>query len=240
MNSHKGGSPGNRFPGLLHAYAPDPHTGHIESVYLHEGWDSSTATVVAVKPRYVPVWVLQAQDQKLAVAAVLEGSPNEAEIMGVLAAGANALLTVRDCQDLGIIEIINDGIPWVSEAFVSSLFTAARVLAIGPRRIGSLTDREVDVLALAAEGHSTKQIAAILFLSWHTVRNHFRRIHQKLHVKNRVEAIDMFREVAILRQQMLIGSRERSLPADFLPGDTPSETVPHPTDVSLTSERGHI
>jgi two-component system, NarL family, response regulator DevR len=51
-----------------------------------------------------------------------------------------------------------------------------------------LTEREVDVLRLLAEGKSNADIAASLVLSDKTVRNHISVILDKLHVTNRVEA----------------------------------------------------
>jgi two-component system response regulator DesR len=52
-----------------------------------------------------------------------------------------------------------------------------------------LTDRELDVLRLAAEGASSEEIASNLFLSVRTVRNHMSRIIGKIGARNRVDAI---------------------------------------------------
>ena len=57
-----------------------------------------------------------------------------------------------------------------------------------------LTDRESQVLELVAEGKTTKEIAAELFLSAGTVRNYISAILDKLGVSNRIEAISRFRE----------------------------------------------
>ena len=57
-----------------------------------------------------------------------------------------------------------------------------------------LTDRESQVLELVAEGKTTKEIAAELFLSAGTVRNYISTILDKLGVGNRIEAIQRFRE----------------------------------------------
>lgn len=51
-----------------------------------------------------------------------------------------------------------------------------------------LTERELDVLRLLAEGKSNAEIAAVLVLSDKTVRNHISVILNKLNVGNRVEA----------------------------------------------------
>jgi two-component system response regulator DesR len=52
-----------------------------------------------------------------------------------------------------------------------------------------LTDREIDVLRLAADGAEAPEIAARLFLSTGTVRNYLSAIATKLNARNRVDAI---------------------------------------------------
>lgn len=54
-----------------------------------------------------------------------------------------------------------------------------------------LTEREMDVLRAAADGASTKEIAAVLFLSEGTVRNYLSAIFSKLAVHNRMEAVHL-------------------------------------------------
>jgi NarL family two-component system response regulator LiaR len=51
-----------------------------------------------------------------------------------------------------------------------------------------LTERELQVLKLVAQGKSNKQIASELNISIHTVRTHVNRILSKLHLANRVQA----------------------------------------------------
>jgi DNA-binding NarL/FixJ family response regulator len=58
------------------------------------------------------------------------------------------------------------------------------------RDVGTdLSRRELEVLALLRDGHSTKEIAAALAVSSHTVRNHVQRILTKLHAASRLEAV---------------------------------------------------
>ncbi|OCA90566.1 DNA-binding response regulator [Bacillus sp. FJAT-27225] len=57
-----------------------------------------------------------------------------------------------------------------------------------------LTDREMDVLGLIADGKNTKEIASELTLSHGTVRNYISAILDKLHVTNRIEAITQSKE----------------------------------------------
>jgi len=57
-----------------------------------------------------------------------------------------------------------------------------------------LTERESQVLTLVAEGKTTKEIAAELFLSAGTVSNYISTILEKLNVGNRIEAIARFKD----------------------------------------------
>ncbi|WP_454845266.1 LuxR C-terminal-related transcriptional regulator [Pseudomonas farris] len=54
---------------------------------------------------------------------------------------------------------------------------------------GALSQRERQVLELIALGHSNQQIADALFISLHTVKTHARRIHGKLGVERRTQAV---------------------------------------------------
>ncbi len=56
------------------------------------------------------------------------------------------------------------------------------------RKVNPLSEREQEILRLAALGMTTKEIAAELFLSAGTVRNYISEIMHKLGAKNRTEA----------------------------------------------------
>lgn len=89
----------------------------------------------------------------------------------------------------------------------AALVTAIRAVANGERIIDSqlaiaalehgdnpLTERERQVLQLAAEGEEVPQIARKLFLAPGTVRNYMTAIVDKLNARNRVDAIRIARE----------------------------------------------
>ncbi|MBI2237190.1 MAG: response regulator transcription factor [Actinobacteria bacterium] len=52
-----------------------------------------------------------------------------------------------------------------------------------------LTDREMEVLKLVAQGMNNRDIAKELFISENTVKNHIRNILEKLHLHSRMEAV---------------------------------------------------
>jgi LuxR family maltose regulon positive regulatory protein len=64
--------------------------------------------------------------------------------------------------------------------------------------IEPLSDREIEVLQLIAEGLTNQEIASRLFLSLNTVKVHTRNINGKLGVHTRTQAVAMGRALGIL------------------------------------------
>lgn len=62
----------------------------------------------------------------------------------------------------------------------------------------TLTYREQEVLSLAAEGKTDKEIADVLQVSLHTVKSHMRNVLAKLHVSNRYEAARYARDKGLV------------------------------------------
>jgi DNA-binding NarL/FixJ family response regulator len=71
---------------------------------------------------------------------------------------------------------------------VAAVAGAAGARQRRPARSSGLTPREEQVLALAAVGRSSRQIATELVISEKTVRNHLEHIYTKAGVSNRVGA----------------------------------------------------
>ncbi|MNL30027.1 Response regulator protein VraR [compost metagenome] len=61
-----------------------------------------------------------------------------------------------------------------------------------------LSQREIEVLALVAQGNSNQQIADLLFISLHTVKTHARRINGKLGVERRTQAVARAKALGIV------------------------------------------
>lgn len=64
--------------------------------------------------------------------------------------------------------------------------------------IETLSERELEVLQLIAEGLTNPAIASRLFLSPHTIKVHTRNIYEKLYVHNRLQAVARARGLGIL------------------------------------------
>lgn len=66
----------------------------------------------------------------------------------------------------------------------------------------TLTNREVQVLALILEGRSSKEVAQSLYLSKRTVDFHLARIYEKLNVTNRLQAIRRAAELGLVSGEL--------------------------------------
>ena len=75
---------------------------------------------------------------------------------------------------------------------------ASTAQASRPELIEPLSEREIEVLELVAEGMTNQEIAARLFLSHHTIKVHTRNIYAKLGVHKRMEAAARGRALGIL------------------------------------------
>ena len=64
--------------------------------------------------------------------------------------------------------------------------------------IDPLSQREIEVLQLIAQGLSNHAISARLFLALDTVKGHNRRIYDKLQVQRRTAAVARARELGLL------------------------------------------
>ena len=61
-----------------------------------------------------------------------------------------------------------------------------------------LSEREIEVLHLMAQGYKYKEIAERLVVSINTVRHHTRNVYGKLDVNNRTQAIGKAKELNLL------------------------------------------
>jgi two-component system NarL family response regulator len=60
-----------------------------------------------------------------------------------------------------------------------------------------LTERQIEVLSLVAQGYTYQEIGDQLHLSKHTVRYHMREIISQLHLKNRAEIIAFAQHIGL-------------------------------------------
>ncbi len=115
----------------------------------------------------------------------------------VRARAAGYLLKDADSsQIVNAIRAISRGESMIHPVVVSKILTEFSQLSGHPRvkverqeqRKYDLSDREITVLQLVAEGKSNKEIAKDLRISEKTIKNHIRNIFRKLSVSDRTKA----------------------------------------------------
>ena len=123
------------------------------------------------------------------------------KIFEALTAGANGYILKKTAPGKlldALRELYEGGAPMSSQiarkvvnAFQVRTAAAEPVSSQG-KSISVLSNRENEILELLAKGMLYKEIAGRLFISQETVRKHVYHIYEKLHVNNRVEAINKF------------------------------------------------
>jgi DNA-binding NarL/FixJ family response regulator len=121
---------------------------------------------------------------------ILTAYDDDPYVMAVLQAGANGyVLKTAHADDLiQAVRDVNEGKsaldPAVTQKLMSNLFKQPARTPVEP-----LTDREMDVLRLAARGYTNKSIGVQLNISDRTVQGHLAHIFAKLQATSRTEAV---------------------------------------------------
>ena len=121
---------------------------------------------------------------------ILTAYDDEPYVMAVLQAGANGyvLKTAKTEELIQAVRDVYEGKstldPAVTQKLMSNLFKRSEKTPVEP-----LTDRELDVLRLAAKGFTNKSIGVQLSISDRTVQGHLAHIFAKLQATSRTEAV---------------------------------------------------
>ena len=103
--------------------------------------------------------------------------------------GAVGYLT-KDCSIAEVADAVRmaaNGDMALSPKLAELMLTEARNLDSGDERL--ITRREEEVLQLIADGLSTPEVAAKLYISQKTVKNHLASIYEKLEARDRTQAV---------------------------------------------------
>lgn len=121
---------------------------------------------------------------------ILTAYDDDPYVMAVLQAGANGyvLKTAKADELIQAVFDVNEGKsaldPNITRKLMSNLFKQPEKTPVE-----SLTDRELDVLRLAAKGFTNKAIGIQLGISDRTVQGHLAHIFAKLQANSRTEAV---------------------------------------------------
>lgn len=129
---------------------------------------------------------------------------DDAKIFEALRAGASGYVLKKTTPDKlleAIRELFNGGSPMSSQiarkvvAAFQVQYNQQKATLANPanaEHLDSLSKREMEILEMLAKGMIYKEISVELYISPETVRKHVYHIYEKLHVNNRVEAINKF------------------------------------------------
>ncbi len=126
---------------------------------------------------------------------LLTASESEEDLLIGVKAGARGYMT-KDTplpELITAIDAVDAGGAALSPTMAGKLLDVTNQLLrheeLLSARKPSLTGREIEVLELVAQGNTSREIGALLFISENTVKNHIRNILDKLGLHSRNEAV---------------------------------------------------
>ncbi len=123
---------------------------------------------------------------------VLTAYDDDPYIMAVLQAGANGYV-LKTASPVSIVQAVHD--VYEGKSALDPAITSRLMAHIASRRTNDLplyeelTDRELEVLALAGKGFTNKAIGVQLGISGRTVQGHLAKTYHKLDANSRTEAV---------------------------------------------------
>jgi DNA-binding NarL/FixJ family response regulator len=125
---------------------------------------------------------------------MLTVSDEEADLYEAVKNGASGYLLKDSSIDevAQAIRVVADGQSLISPSMAIKLLDEFKQMSRSDRQqvpSPRLTERELEVLKLVAQGLNNREIAKRLFISENTVKNHVRNILEKLQLHSRMEAV---------------------------------------------------
>jgi two-component system, NarL family, response regulator LiaR len=127
----------------------------------------------------------------------LSAFDSDTQVMGMLAAGADGycLKSIEWEQLIAVIQLILQGGAYLDPQIAQKVARMLKLTVVSQEASPSevltqpiLSNREREILALIAKGHSNQEIANQLYLSLGTVKSYVRMVLNKLSVDDRVQA----------------------------------------------------
>ncbi len=136
--------------------------------------------------------MIRAEDPRAAIV-ILTTYDHDEDVYAGLRAGARAYL-LKDVQPEELFQCMRA--VHRGETYMQSKIAAKLALRVQEE---PLTDREVQILGLLAEGKSNKAIAQALAISESTVKSHLKSLFTKLDATSRAEAISLAARRGLVR-----------------------------------------
>jgi two-component system response regulator DesR len=174
------------------------HEEWVESCYSASSADAAFELVRRHRPHVVIIELALGTDSGLHLARRIRAASPHARIVLMSSQGR---VSVSEATAHGAAGFIPKNIP------AQGVVSATRQVALGgrvfPRRDDdqasvALSPREREVLRHLVSGLSNPEVAAQLFLSRHTVKQHTSALYKKLGVRNRAQAASRARELGLV------------------------------------------
>jgi len=125
---------------------------------------------------------------------MLTMSDEEADLYDAIKNGASGYLLKDSSTDevAQAVRVVADGQSLISPSMAMKLLDEFKEMASPGRQQApspKITERELEVLRLVAQGLNNREIGKQLFISENTVKNHVRNILEKLQLHSRMEAV---------------------------------------------------
>ena len=133
--------------------------------------------------------VLSQQAPKIKIL-VLTTFDDDEYVTQAIAYGAKGYL-LKDTPSVELaqaIRTINQGYTQLAPGLLEKAITSERNSTTIPSELAQLTSRETEVLQLIAKGYNNKEIAAELYITERTVKNHVNSILRRLNLRDRTQA----------------------------------------------------
>ncbi|MGJ8651167.1 MAG: LuxR C-terminal-related transcriptional regulator [Opitutaceae bacterium] len=132
---------------------------------------------------------------------ILSQSDNERDVLAAIATGASGYLLKSStvAQVIEGIRIVMSGGSSIDPSVAIYLLKKLRVASPSDVTGGILTERELEILNLLAEGLVKKEISDQLGITYRTVDTHVRHIYEKLDVRNGPAAVNMAYKLGLFR-----------------------------------------
>jgi len=132
-------------------------------------------------------------DSLLTRVIVLTAADDERDVVRAMRLGARGIVLKQSASDLLLKSIrkVHDGEIWLDGHMTGRVIDAFKKSSESGQRQEKplLSNREKQVVQLAAQGFRNREIGEKLFISEQTVKNHLRNIFDKLGVSDRLELV---------------------------------------------------
>lgn len=152
---------------------------------------------------------------------VLTENPNDSYVIDAIHSGAGGYIFLHDMSPEVLLESVHRVVRGGTQMTTSLLRAAVenllqngrKTLAERTAEAAHLTEREVDVLRLMANGDSNKEIAATLGISLDTAKKHVGNIVDKMQARNRTHAAIIAAQAGIVGKPIALAVQGESGPS---------------------------